>query len=332
VNRSLGTETRSTDPADYPVDPAQTDFPDPFFFRHSQKILDPSATGRVGVSVQGAYRNPSPLPNGDILVSYAPAVVDSTNVTGSFDLVSVNSSTGERRALGGLDDPGTDELWPVALYGRAPRAVFRSSPEDPAGSAVIHAPGDPEHPADRAQLSFLDFPLITSLMFQNTRGGRRIADMRSFELWENLPPEGERSLDDSSPFMTSDEYGPLYARRRRLGEVPLLTDGSVRVQVPAGRPLVFAVESQFSGETRPRLHHQREETQYYPGEWVTLSFRRDLFDGFCGGCHGSVSGLETDVAVRPDILSIASDVAAKRADPHVLAGAPAGADRAPPFP
>jgi hypothetical protein len=106
----------------------------------------------------------------------------------------------------------------------------------------------------------------------------------------------------------------------------------VRVQVPGGVPLVFAVESTFAGEGAPTLRHQREETQYYPGEWVTLSFRRDLFDGFCGGCHGSVSGLETDVAVKPDILSTASDVAAKHTQPNVLVGTPPGEDRGPPFP
>lgn len=332
VNRSLGPDTDSTNPDDYPIDPAQADFPNPAFFKHSLKILDPSASGRVSVSVRGAYRNPSPLPNGDILVSYASSAADSTSIAGSFDIVSVSSSSGERHTLTGLDDPGVDEIWPVAVYGRTPRAVFRSTPADPAGSAVVYQPGDPDHPNDRAELTYLDFPLITSLMFQNTRGGRHIASMRSFELWESLPPEDERSLEDVSPFIVSDDYGKVYARRRKLGSVPLLSDGSVRVQVPAGRPVVLAVESAFHGEAAPRLHQQREETQYYAGEWVTLSFKRDLFDGFCGGCHGSVSGLETDVAVRPDILSTASDVAAKRTDPRVLVGAPSGPDVGPPFP
>jgi hypothetical protein len=332
INRSLGTDTESDDPTAYRLDPSQADFPNPAFFLHSVKFLDPLASGRVGVSVRGAYRNPSPLPNGDLLVSYAPSVTDVTNVPGSFDLVVVNSSTGEQHALAGLDDPAQDELWPVALYGRAPRKAFRSTPSDPAGSAVIHPAGDPDFPADRAELSFLDFPLISSLMFQNTRGGRQIPSMQSFELWESLPPNGEQSLDDASPFIVNDAYGKLYARRRRIGSVPLLADGSARAQIPAGLPVLFAVESKFAGESSPRLHHQREEMQYYPGEWVTLSFRRELFDGFCGGCHGSISGLETDVAVKPDILSRASDVAAKHTQPSLLVGAARGAEQAPPFP
>ena len=332
INRSLGPDTVSRDPADYPVAPADADFPNPSFFRHSLQLLDPDASGRVGVAVRGAYRNPSALPNGDLLVSYAPAATDLTNIAGSFDVVVVDAVTGERRALAGLDAAGVDEIWPVAVYGRSPRRVFRAPPADPAGSAVIHAPGDPEHPVDRAQLSFIDFPLISSLMFQNTRGGRQIVDMQRFELWESLPPQGERSLDDPSPFIVEDAYGKLYVRRRRIGAVPLHADGSVRVQVPSGVPLVFAAEARFAGESAPRLHHQREETQYYPGEWVTLSFRRELFDGFCGGCHGSVAGPETDIAVNPDILSSASEFAAKHAPPVVLVGGEPGAPQGPPFP
>jgi hypothetical protein len=332
VNRSLGPDTESRDPNDYPVDPKQADFPNPAFFRHASRLLDAAASGRVGVSVQGAYRNPSALPNGDVLVSYAASAKDATNIAGSFDVVSVDSNTGERRALVGLDDPNLDEIWPVAVYGRASRSVFRSSPAAPLGSSVVYAAGDSDHPTDRAELTFLDFPMIASLMFQNTRGGRRITNMQSFELWESLPPEGETSLDDPSPFIVNDEFGKVYARRRRLGVVPLLSDGSVRVQVPAGVPVLFGAESTFADERAASMHQQREETQYYPGEWVTLSFRRELFDGFCGGCHGSVSGLETDAAVKPDILSTASNVAAKRSEPRVLVGVPAGEERGAPFP
>ena len=49
-------------------------------------------------------------------------------------------------------------------------------------------------------------------------------------------------------------------------------------------------------------------------------FRRDLFDGLCGGCHGSVSGKENDIAVNPDILTQASDVIARKQAPTDLSG------------
>ncbi|MBC8131999.1 MAG: hypothetical protein H7X95_03385, partial [Deltaproteobacteria bacterium] len=33
---------------------------------------------------------------------------------------------------------------------------------------------------------------------------------------------------------------------------------------------------------------------------------RNLFNGVCGGCHGSITGEELDVAVTPDALTGAS--------------------------
>ena len=58
--------------------------------------------------------------------------------------------------------------------------------------------------------------------------------------------------------------------------------------------------------------------QFYPGEVVRQGFRRELFDGLCGGCHGSVSGKENEIAVNPDILTQASDVKARGQTPNDL--------------
>jgi hypothetical protein len=60
--------------------------------------------------------------------------------------------------------------------------------------------------------------------------------------------------------------------------------------------------------------------QFYPGEVVRQGFRKDLFNGMCGGCHGSVSGLENDIAVNPDILTQASSVMARDKPPVDLTG------------
>ena len=37
-----------------------------------------------------------------------------------------------------------------------------------------------------------------------------------------------------------------------------------------------------------------------------MGVSRTLFDGVCGGCHGSISARELDVAVTPDALTGAS--------------------------
>ena len=333
VNRSIGTDNVSDKPEDYLEDPDAAAYAKTPFFQRSLRVLDQAATGRVGAATQGAYRNPSVLPNADILVSYAANVVDLSTFSGNFDVVVVDSVTGQRSALAGLGDPNADELWPVAVFGRVNRGVFRSTPADPTGSAVIYAADDDQKRTDRAQLTYLDFPMITSLMFQSTRSGRTVHDMKDFEVWESLPPQGEKSLDDPSPYIIDDgKFGKLYARRRLLGKVALEDDGSTRVQLPAGVPVILGVTSKLQGESSSTLHHQKEEVQYYPGEWVTLSFRRELFNNFCGGCHGPTTGKELDIAVKPDLLSQASKATAKTAKPQNLVDVSPGEPKAPPFP
>ena len=85
-------------------------------------------------------------------------------------------------------------------------------------------------------------------------------------------------------------------------------------------------------ESSPTLHFQREEMQVYPGEVLRQSFRRGFFNGLCGGCHGSISGLENQVAANPDILTQASDVQAVDALGVDLLSAQPGAPQGPPFP
>ncbi len=40
-------------------------------------------------------------------------------------------------------------------------------------------------------------------------------------------------------------------------------------------------------------------------------FRRPLFNALCRGCHGSISGYESDISINPDILTQASRVQAR---------------------
>src|SRR3970282_2087059 len=110
--------------------------------------------------------------------------------------------------------------------------------------------------------------------------------LKEFEIWIDLPPD-VTSLDQPSEFITEDAFGKLYARRSYFGTVPLLADDSARVQAPGGVPVYIAARVQLPGETAPNLHFTREEIQFYPGEWTRFSHRREVFNGFCGGCHGS---------------------------------------------
>jgi mono/diheme cytochrome c family protein len=55
-----------------------------------------------------------------------------------------------------------------------------------------------------------------------------------------------------------------------------------------------------------------------PGEYITPGPPRRLFDGICGGCHGSISGSELDVAVTADALTGASISRSRDMEPKSL--------------
>lgn len=323
INRSLGVDQASGDAADYLQDPGAKDFPNPRFFQHGLRILD--GVGRPGES-GGVYRNPSALPDGKVLVSYAPNVTDVGSFSGTFGLVVVDPINGTRSdpVVGGP----RDVVWAVPVYARYDRGVFASRVDEPNGATRIST--DPDDRA-RSDVTILNVPLLTSLMFQNTRSERFLPSPSDFEVWEDLPPEsGVRSLAEGGSFVVNDAFGQVYVRRRLLGTASPFADGSARIRVPGGAPLVFAPLVQLAADSGPVRHHQLEQVQFYPGERANQSFQPSLFNGVCAGCHGALSGEDADISVNPDILTQASQVAAKGRSPSDLMSR--GAPQGPPFP
>ena len=305
VNRSIGVDQGSQDSADYLSDEDAMTWPNPEFYQKSISIFDRDATGKLA-GTDGAYRHPSPLPDGRLLVGYAGGASDLGALDENFEIVVVDPATGNRSALISSDQ---DLAWPVAVYAKGNHGIFESRPDEANGNTRVYT--DDEH-RDRAQVTFLDLPLLASLLFQNTRSRRLIPEPGLVEVWENLPPEdGVHSYDDGGEFVDSDAFGQYYLRRRRLGVPQVHDDGSARILINGGSPITLAVTTELATDMSPRLHFQREAMQFYPGEYAHQSFRREFFNGLCGGCHGSVSGLESNIAINPDILTRASDVVAQ---------------------
>jgi hypothetical protein len=319
INRSIGIDQLSTTPADYVQRPDAIDWPNPAFFQHSIRLLDPAATGKL-TGTQGAYRNPSALPSQNLLASYAANVVALDNFSGNFDIVEVDSSTGARTPL--IFGP-EDELWPVAVAPRYNLRLFQSRLDEPNGATRVI---DDDSHRDRSSIIFMDAPVLSSLLFQNTRTGR-IVPTNNFSLsfWEDLPPEpGVNGFDTANPASVfSDAFGKVYVRRGLLGAPQVYTDGSAGVTIRGGIPLVLQARVLLSGDSAPTQHFQREEMQFYPGEVVRQGFRKPLFNGICAGCHGSLSGYEADISPNPDILTQASRVEALDRVPVDLTGVPA---------
>ena len=109
-------------------------------------------------------------------------------------------------------------------------------------------------------------------------------------------------------FVANDAFGQVYVRRRLLGTVPRRAPTARRtIASRAGSPLVMKLARHAAVEGVEHLPRwQRESFMFAPGEYVHESFRTEFFDGFCGQCHGSISGRPLDVAMRPDVLSGAS--------------------------
>jgi len=319
-NRSLGIDQRSTNEADFVADPTAAGLlADPLvnkFYLHALGLLDPAATGHLGAGNAGAYRSPTRMPNGGMIVSYAANAMDLTSFSGNFDLMFIDDITGTKSRL--TTDGSTDELDAVAVYERYDRGVFTSRADEANATTRVVPTVEGAGPS-AADITVLDLPVLGSLLFQNTRSGRPQPSLSGLDVFEDLPPEG-----DPAPFTTTDAYGAVYARRRHLGQTSMLADQSARLVVPGGVPLVMRGIFALSGRPAEPVF-QREEMQFYPGEFAHQSFRGPMFDGLCGGCHGSLSGREMDVAVQPDVLTQASRVVARDVDPqkHTMGLTPA---------
>ncbi|MEM6958231.1 MAG: hypothetical protein AAF645_21290, partial [Myxococcota bacterium] len=294
------------------IGPDEAGRPDDRQYIHSLSLPAAGALGAVaGVpsagSGRGAFRSPAALPTGRVLVSCDLDATDLMAGPFAFELCEVDVRAQTVRRVGG--DPGVANVEAVAVYGRSRHPIFRSRQAEANGASEIRAS------RDGAEVHFLDYPLLDTLLATNVRGPREIdPEVGGVRILEALaPPAGATTFAEAGANVVNDEFGSVYVEYRDLGQAGLQADGSLRVLVPGGipilmqstdgggTPLSFAEGAPFSGERT-----QREQIQLYPSERLNQSFPRRFFNGMCGTCHGSVSGRELDVAVLPDILTHAS--------------------------
>jgi hypothetical protein len=290
VNRSLGPDQDDRDPADRT-------------YLSSLRFPAPGALG----GMDGVFRSPARLPHGKLLVS---CDLDATNLMAGpfdFDLCHVDPDSGVVVSVGGT--PGRADVEAVAVYARAQHGVFESRPDEANGATRI------AQNENDAVVHYLDFPLLATLLFSNTRQGRPIdARVHGFDVLQpEAPPSNTTNFAALGSAVRSDDFGQFYESLRTVGHVELAGDGSATVRLPAGvplmlrptdsegAPLTFVDGSPFVGEML-----QREARQFYPGERANQLFPRRFFIGMCGGCRGSITNRELEVAVNVDVLTSAS--------------------------
>jgi Tol biopolymer transport system component len=319
-NRSIGVDFQSKTASDYVVDPSvlKNNAPESDFFKHSLTML----------AADGSYTSPSPLPDGKMLVSFGTGAPASFG--GDYDLYVLDPSTGAKTKL--LGNAGTAEVEAVAVYPRTDKGVFASAPDEPNGHTMVDAV-DPTKGAT-AEVTVLDMSLLASLLFQNTPTGRVVEpDLSSFDIYEDLPPD-VTSLGACGGFIACDAYGKVFVKRRLLGSVPVLPDGSAHFLIPGGLPIVLRLAEDSESQRLNLPRWQREEMTFLPGETAHQAFETGFFDNLCAGCHGAVSGRPLDAALKPDFLTQASAVAAVGQPPSDFSGPPSkrGTPVGPPVP
>jgi len=306
MNRSLGPDQSDRDPGDRA------------YLSSVTMVAGAGLLGRTG-GAGGAFRSPAPLPNGRLIASCDLGATTHNAPSYDFELCEVDPAARTARRIGGR--AGAADIEAVAVYARPQHGVFTSRPDEANGHTSV-VPG-----ARDAIVQVQDFVLLETLLFSNTRVGRPI-DLRVGGLDVLAvapPPASARSFAELGAAVRSDAFGSVYVNYTPLGNVPLNADGSAKVQFRGGTPIVlrmtdgsgtpltFAPGAPFSGELV-----QREQMQFYPGERANQAISRRFFNGLCGGCHGSISGRELDIAVDVDILTGASRTTAYDAPPTDL--------------
>ncbi len=163
----------------------------------------------IGAAGNTLFHSPSPLPDGDLLVSGRP-----DDNTGSHALYRMDPLTGQTSML--YDAP---EYHDIQAHLVSPRPL-------PDGRSSIVNEADPNGQLYVLNSSISDTPDLTLDIVRRLRVLEGLPENRAGQKSRANNPAGE-ALRSESPFIA----------KRMLGEVPVEKDGSVFVQVPANIPI-----------------------------------------------------------------------------------------------
>ncbi len=259
--------------------------------------------GYGGVSSGGTYRDPYPLPDGSVLVSYAKGPVDLHDPKANlkYDIIklipnpSFQSTDGFRfgNAKREVIVSGTgSQLWPRPVAARLKESVHKKLNAD---EAIYGTP--------KIQRGFTQYD-------DSIAATLRVSDLVLLEtFFEQVTPVGEKYIASQDvKYARVIGAQPQYkgdvgdVKRFIIAEVPIEEDGSFYVQIPAKTS--FDIQSLNS--QKMALRSPNRWLYCRPGEKHSLSTPRNLFTQSCAGCHGSLTGRREDVIRRPDAVTGAS--------------------------
>lgn len=212
----------------------------------------------------GRYRNPLPLGDGRLIVSWANGDVNDrselANVAPDFGIYLLDPSSGERTLV--FDRPGIWDLYAMPVQRRD---------EPPVIAPVVDGRYDDSGPIEPAVIGSIDVT-VTSLE-ENVRGAQFDGTPLGDALHEAV---AVRIIEGfSSEIGAVGQFGlTMHEGAAILGETPIYGDGSWRAQVPAYLPYHLQPIDRYGLSIR----NQMLWIQAMPGETRN-----------CGGCHESRS-------------------------------------------
>lgn len=248
----------------------------------------------------GAYRDPAPLPDGRVVVSYADGLVALRDRTRppNFSLyvltIGRDPSTGQaiiarRESL--IDLPDITETEPVPVFRNV---SVRVPPAPPSGSTgrLLHG----------------GVPMLENVLRQISPSGTRQvrSDIRAVRILQWIPTSNDPPVANPSPGLYIEQRrsgASPHLPARVLGEIPLESDGTFFAELPANT----AFRLQFLDERGMAVGIQHNR-------WFDINGGQDLrqgisvqnYDRACGHCHGSRSGRPSDAFPVVDLTARAS--------------------------
>ena len=230
-------------------------------------LRGPKAVSRTGFSPGGIFKDPIPLPNGDILTSHSSKPINHLDINANpdFDLYvlkpvkSYNAPNGkgvpkiEKILLKSISKKGLSDIQPYPIFIRIKPKI--NAGKRPKKEHLIRFPGTPE---DTRPTKYLErnFLLIDAIMNDPAPVGKSVAYktnpvsgqptlpidiIKYVRMVEVLPLKPEDAIIlDRSQIKNNDPESTLisngiHLKKRIVGEAPLEDDGSIFIKIP-GQP------------------------------------------------------------------------------------------------
>lgn len=277
-------------------------------FRHALSVLTPGV-GRRGESAEGLWRDPAPLPDGSFLVIHAEGPLDLDDPTTPPRGALLRVRLGEDRQQLRPRISQVDLVLPSQLEVSQPAVVAPRPFED-----ALHprAFGDGDAPA---VLVHSGTQVVEALLSKLPPLGARelrvdLAALRVLAPVTPLHVTPVRAQDTRShrPGATSASLlgrAPLYA----VAEVPLASDGSCVLELPARHPLrLSTLDAEKMARGSPHHHWSAPQSE----ERFPVGIATFAYAARCGGCHGAMDGKPEHVLMPPVDLITQASVSASR--------------------